>query len=186
MKKYKLKKKKQKDENIELNNKEKNRVRDALIIIATLSIICLAIFGLTNSLLDDDKDSVSNKITEKIIKNNIILASDATSQTDSEYYVFFYNEKSGYQDAAKLYFEYVNAKSSKPVYFVDMDDKFNEQFLVGTVKNEIGQYVADEYDKSPESIDELGIHVFPSMLHVKDGKIEKLYEGSQINNITQE
>jgi len=157
-------------EKIEL--KEENQIKKYIInIIAIVSIFAIiylisALF-ITKELDWFGKKENSNNINEVA---NTILASEAFNQSETSYYVYFYDfdEDEKESDITNLVNNDSNLAESK-VYKVNTKSALNNN------------YVASESNKNAKTIDDLNV-VNHTLIKIEDDKITAYYEGNEITN----
>ena len=125
-----------------------------------------------------NKDNVDDgKIQDKdevvsTIQNDKILASSIFNKPEDIYYVFAYNADEENDKAAKysaLFEEYDAFEDEEKVvmFWVDLSDPLN--------KDVVAEKVEDE-NKAPSEYENLSIYS-PALIRIKDGKLDKYYDG---------
>ncbi len=160
----KLNKKKEKVvvENNEFTNLIKIVIIVTAIFLAFYLITYLVAKNKANKKQDTDKDTA-----EVSIQYDEILISNLLKQKNSEYYVLAYDAKDVYYDTYNTYLTtYTGKNDTLRVYKSILTNGFNKSY-----------YDADAESKTDiSSIDELKLNS-STLIRVKDGKIDAVYEG---------
>lgn len=158
------------------NNEFTNLIKIVLIVTGIFLAFYLLTYLITSNSENkkDDKDE-----TEVTIQYDEILMSNLLKQSNSEYYVLAYDAEDVYYDAYNTYLTSYSSKTNAlRVYTSILSIGFNKPY-----------YDADSESKTDvSSIEELKLNS-SSLIKVKDGKIESVYQGhdaiiSQLKSLT--
>jgi len=147
-------------------NKKEDYINLIKIILSILIFLGLA-YVYTRTFITKDWKKEEVQAPETVIDYDSIVAKQALSQAEMEYYVIYTNATS-----ERLFVDYnVNATSKVllPMYKVDTTELFNEYILVD-----------GEYSKTPENVDEIQIGTLPTLIKVKEGKVVEFIEGDEV------
>lgn len=130
------------------------------LIILTLVVIIIAVGLYFLTMFVNNKKTQSNTN----IDYEICLVGNMFNRPYDEYYVFLYSSlDSNAATYRGLITSYNEKEDSKKIYYVDLDDKFNKD------------YVADESNKNPGSVSDVKIKD-SALILIKDGKVIKYME----------
>lgn len=141
-----------------------NIIKLAIIIVLSLGIVYL----LSALFLTKELDWFNKKEnTEEIdVVSNSILAKSSFSQSEEEYYVYFYSFKKEDSEIASI----VSSKlSDSKVYRVNTDSAMN------------ANYVSETSNKNAKSLEDLKV-VPNTIVKISNGAIIKYYEEDEIKN----
>ena len=142
------------------------------IIIVSI-IFVLAIFYVIGGIITGEIKLSQKKYTvdEAQIQYDEVLLGSSLTLSDNDYYVLYAESDNPYTaDLQQLISNYKNITDSLNVYFVDMDNKFNKDYLV------------QEGEKSNATIDNIKSAVdlkiaAPTWIRVSNNKITEYIEG---------
>ena len=149
---------------------EKNPLRKFIIITCILLIIMAIIYLATSLFITKELDWFSKKDkteeTKEETVSDSILASAIFKQKEAEYYVYFYE----FDEEKTTVTDFINQRlSSEKVYKVNTKSAMNLK------------YVSNESNKNAKTLEDLKVKA-PTVIKIKDGKIEKYYEANEIVN----
>lgn len=153
-----------KNEEVVEEYKTSNIIKLSIIVLLSLGVVYLlsALF-LTKEL--DWFDKKEDTQETDVVKNSI-LAKSAFSQSEEEYYVYFYSFKDEDSDIANI----VSSKlSDSKVYRVNTASAMNSN------------YVSETSNKNAKTLDDLKV-VPNTIVKISNGTIIKYYEKDEIKN----
>ena len=151
-----MKKKKLKSINYESNDTKE--IKSLIIITIVVIAIAVGLFFLTNYLNNKKATSNINIDYDTCIVGNMF------NRPYNEYYVFLYSSLDSNASTYRgLITSYNEKEDSKKIYYVDLNDKFNKQYL------------SDSSNPNPSSVSEVKIKGSALVL-IKDGKVVKYME----------
>lgn len=171
----------------ELNTKNEQeaisiQVKKLFKILAGILGVLVLFFGLTILINGDYKDwGKDEEITdEPAYQEEIILGGQTFNRPEAEYYVLF--KRSGCVDCAKVpdYFE----DNELPLYTVDMNDGFNQNYLYDWDAHDEEYGDEDEeakYNTNPSDVSELEIAYYPTLILIRDGKVVEFIDEDVID-----
>ncbi len=147
---------------------EKNQIRKFIIITCSLLITISIIYLVTALFITKELDWFDKKeettTTENDNVSNSILASAVFKQSESEYYVYFYD----FNEENSQITDTINSKlSNNKVYKVDTSSAMNSK------------YVGEKSNKDAKSLDELKV-VAPTLIKISNETIIEYHEGKEI------
>ncbi len=158
------------------NNEFTNLIKIVLIVTGIFLAFYLLTYLITKNSEDKKKDIDDAEVT---IQYDEILMSNLLKQSKSEYYVLAYDAKDVYYDAYNTYLTSYSSKTNAlRVYKSILSNGFNKSY-----------YDAEGESKTDvSSIEDLKLNL-STLIKVKDGKIESVYEGhdaiiSQLKSLT--
>ena len=114
-------------------SEESKEVKRFIIILFSIIVLVLAVYGVTR-LLNKNKDTkTDDNVTAGAIDYDKVSVGTLLNKSDEEYYVIVYDGSASeavYYSA--LVTKYMNNEKSLPVYFCDLNNKFNKDYYVGT------------------------------------------------------
>lgn len=152
-----------------IKNDLKGEAKTFVIIVAVVVVIIALLYFLTSYLSKNGNFSQDYEVAptpEAVMTYETATVGTALNRPDEEYYVAFEdfgNENKTY--IASLIDVYNNKDEHLPVYRVDMTIDINSK------------YKSDESNKNATTVDQLKIKT-PTVLYIKNNKIEKYIEGS--------
>lgn len=153
-----------KNEEVKEEYKTSNIIKLSIIVLLSIGLVYLlsALF-LTKELDWFDK---KEDTTETDVVKNSILAKSAFSQSEEEYYVYFYSFKDEDSDIANI----VSSKlSGSKVYRVNTASAMNSN------------YVSETSNKNAKTLDDLKV-VPNTIVKISNGTIIEYYEKDEIKN----
>lgn len=152
---------------------ENKEILNFIKILAVIIVLVVAVWfvvSLFNKELDSNKDDDKDVI--ETIQNDKILASSIFDKEDNIYYVFAYNGDKDNSWAiyyATLFDSYtaIDDDEKVPMYWVDLSDPLNKDVVAEKV---------DDENKSPSKYENLSIYS-PALIRIKNGKLDKYYDG---------
>lgn len=148
---------------------EKNPVKKYIIITISLIIVLSLMYFITALFITKELDwfdKKDNDTSESNSVTNTILASATFKQSETEYYVYFYDfneEKNSITDIVN------NKLSGEKVYKVNTASAMN------------ANYVGETGNKNAKTLEELKV-VAPTLIKISEDKIVKYYEGKEITD----
>ena len=148
---------------------EKNPVKKYIIITSSLIIVLSLMYFITALFITKELDwfdKKDNDTSESNSVTNTILASATFKQSETEYYVYFYDfneEKNSITDIVN------NKLSGEKVYKVNTASAMN------------ANYVGETGNKNAKTLEELKV-VAPTLIKISEDKIVKYYEGKEITD----
>lgn len=123
------------DKNDKYVSDEAREVKRFILILLSIIIAVLIVYGLTIVFKKDNKDVDNDTPTAGAINYDLVSVGTLLNRKNKEYYVIVY---SGSNSEAVLYSTIVNNYLSKEksleVFFCDLDNKFNKDYYVGENK----------------------------------------------------
>ena len=139
------------------------------ILIAV--ILFVGLFYLIVSLARGEIGNKNKKNKEEVttsIQNEEILASSIFNKKDKEYYVLLFDgDAKNTPVYATMYSDYQQSGSDKPMYYVNLSNKFNKDI------------VSEKTNSKAQKYDELKVSS-PTLIHIKNGKNVDYYEGDNV------
>lgn len=146
---------------------EAREVKKFIIILFSIIILVLAVYGITKIINKDKKTFEETSVTKGEIDYDKVSVGTMLNKLDKEYYVIVYDgEASEAVYYSALVTSYMNKKNSLPVYFCDLGNSLNKKYYVGDSK---------ESNKNAQSVDEFAFKDL-TLLKIKNNKIEKYIE----------
>ena len=148
---------------------EKNPIKKYVIITSSLIIVLTLLYFVTALFITKELDwfnKTDNDTSESNSISNTILASATFKQSETEYYVYFYDfneEKNSITDIIN------NKLSGEKVYKVNTASAMN------------ANYVGETGNKNAKTLEELKV-VAPTLIKISEDKIVKYYEGKEITD----
>ncbi len=143
-------------------NEETKEIKTLIIITVIIIVISVGLYFLTEKSLN--KQNNSGELPEGVISYSEIMVGTMFDRPYKEYYVFLYsNEDEEVYKLDSLYTNYEEKENSKKIYFIDIDNGFNE-FIK-----------SDKANKKPTNASEVKINN-RALILIKDGKVSKYYE----------
>ena len=148
---------------IKYANEDTNEIKKfALILIGVAVIAVLLYFVTAKYLVKDNFQKEEEKTTAEEITDTTVKGGTLFNRTYSEYYVLAYDKSS---DTAPYYSVLTNLyKGSTKIYTMDLSLEVNKQ------------YTGEKGNSKATKPSELSI-VNPTLIHIKNGKIDKYIEG---------
>lgn len=149
-------------------SEEANEAKRFVIILLSIIILILAVYGITR-LIDKNKDdeSSSKEVTAGEIDYDKVSVGTLFNRREKEYYVIAYDG----EDANAIYYsalinKYMKNENALKIYFCDLSNELNKKYYVG----EDG-----ESNQSATSPSELALKDV-TLIKIKGGKIVKYLE----------
>lgn len=143
-----------------------------LVVIVLLVGIVWVVASIFNK--DTEKEDAKEEEQEQTatIQNDKILASSIFTKEDKVYYVFAYDASKENKKADKysaLFTEYdsFSDKDKVVMFWVDLSDPLNKDVVAKDEKDE---------NKKPSKYENLSIYS-PALIRIKNGKLDKYYDG---------
>lgn len=159
---------------IEQNTVQEEYSIKKLLIIILAIILVFTIFYFITSLVVKPSEKTSTIIPNKTHDDSEILLNHLLDRSEEKYFVLAtkaslyenYSSQTNYIEIYKKYItDYRNKENSLNVYFVDLDDSINKA------------YMSDESNITSD-LSKLKLND-ETLFEIKNGKIEKYYEGSK-------
>ena len=174
-KKVKLNDKTEKKENKTNNIKQEKYISDEakeirrfVIILFSVIIFVLVIYGISRVLMDEPVDNNKKNVVAGKVDYDMVTIGTMLNRNLSEYYVAIYDE----ENPKAVYYSTIIAKYAEEedaikVYYCNLGNKLNEKYQA-----------EDESKTNPDakSIEELSLGEL-TLIKIKNGKIVKYLEG---------
>lgn len=149
-------------------SEEAQEIRRFVIILFSVIIFVLLVYGITRALSDDPVDNTEKEVVAGEIDYDMVTIGTMLNRNLSEYYVAIYDE----ENPKAVYYSTIIAKYAEgedaiKVYYCNLGNKLNEKYQA-----------EDDSKTNPDakSIDELSLGEL-TLIKVKKGKIVKYLEG---------
>lgn len=149
-------------------SEEAQEIRRFVIILFSVIIFILIIYGITRVLKDEPADNTEKDVVAGEIDYDMVTIGTMLNRNLSEYYVAIYDE----ENPKAVYYSTIIAKYAEDedaikVYYCNLGNKLNEKYQA-----------KDENKTNPDakSIDELSLGEL-TLIKIKNGKIVKYLEG---------
>ena len=151
---------------VNFKSEEQQEITRFIKILILVVIFLLAIYFLTSVFVKKDyaKDNEETSVTE--INYNKIVFGNMLNRPYDEYYVLAFSSldnKANYYSA--LVESYKNAEKSLPIYYIDLEDSMNSEFISKD----------DNTNNKAESLNDLKVGSL-TLIKIKDSKIVKYIE----------
>lgn len=143
------------------------KVRNLLILLVAVVIICVGIFFLTEKMIEKESNETETKNNVEI-DYDIATIGTMFNRIESEYYVLIYSSGDNGTDLDSTLDSYRSSDNYIKTYYIDLDLKLNS-----IAKGE-------ELVKKPSNSNEVSV-TGPTLYKIKDGKVTNCYDG--IDNI---
>ena len=150
---------------------ELDYMRVVKITVGVLLVLGLVYLG--TAILSGEIKLNKNKKTEEVTEFSYkeILAGETFNRSPIDYYVLFYKSSDNFSSYYKqLVDTYKTKDESLPFYFVNLDDKLNEEYL-------IGEDDTNSYSK-PSSIDNLKVSN-PTIIRIRNKQVFDFISGRE-------
>ena len=154
--------KKVKSDIISDTNEDTDTIRKFIIILVGVALVTLGLYFLSSKYLIKDGVIKEKEPVEEQISYDTILGGNIFNRSEGDYYVLAYDPdslKASYYAAILNKFD----KKDSKIYYMNLSLEANKQ------------YVKEEGNKSATKPSELAIKE-PTLIKIKDGKIEKYLE----------
>lgn len=161
---------------------EDNPLKSFIYIVGTMLVVVGVGFFILKFVMSDDNIDIPT--IEELVQEDKILAQDTTKQVSSEYVVFYVSDDQGL-DQLSRYYDLLNSnRATLPAYVVDMQEAINAKHLVDD-SDEVAKYGdlapnVIEYNKEPETDEDIEVYNFPTVIHVSAGEIVGYYENDEV------
>ena len=143
------------------------KVRNMLILLVGVVIVCVGLFFLTEKMIE--KDTKTNEETTEVeFDNDIATIGTMFNRNYDEYYVLLYSKEEHSKDLDSVLDSYRSSDNYIKTYYIDLDKKINSIAL------------KDKLVKNPTNSNEVSVNG-PTLFKIKDGKAIKTIDG--IDNI---
>lgn len=173
--------KKEEPKKVKLNdkvNKKKNKsgkyisdeareIRNFAIILISIIVIVLIVYGVTKVLKGDDSTDSGREITAGEIDYDIVSIGTMLNRSEKDYYVMIYDSTAS--EAVRysaIITKYMYSEDAKTIYFCDLNNKLNSDYYIGSD----GTSNPKATDLSDLALKDL------TLIRVKNGKIVKYIE----------
>lgn len=164
----KVNKKNKKGMNIDkYETDEAKEVKRFVIILFSIIIVVLGVYLVTRLVNKNKNTDKEEEITAGKIDYDKVSVGTMLGKSDSEYYVIIYDgtiSEAVYYSA--LVTTYMNKEKSLPVYYCDLNNKFNKDYYAGKDK----QSNPDAKTTAEFAFGDL------TLIKVKNGKVDKYIE----------
>ncbi len=142
-------------------NKDITKVRNLLILLLIVVLLCIGLYFITDSLLSKDN---SESINEPAVKIDYDIATIGTmfNRPENVYYVLIYSSNNDGNNYDSILSNYRNSDNYIKTYFIDLDIKFNS----GVLKESL--------NKNPKNSSEVSI-TGPTLYKIENGNVTKCY-----------
>ena len=141
---------------------ESKEVRNFVIILLSIIIIVLIVYGVSRIFIEDEQTSTERETQAGVIDYDIVSVGTMLNRNYSEYYVAIYDEEA---PAAVLYStiitNYLNQEEATKVFFCNLGNYLNKDYYVGSD----GQSNPDARNISEFAFGDL------TLIKVEDGEI---------------
>ena len=146
------------------------KVRNMLILLVGVVIVCVGLFFLTEKMIE--KDTLKDEETKEVEFDNEIATIGTMFNRDYDsYYVLLYSKSENSKDLDSVLDSYRSSDNYIKTYFIDLDLKINS-FVLG-----------DEYNKKPTKSNEVKV-TGATLFKINNGKVSETYTGiDDIKNI---
>ena len=149
-------------------NDESKEMRNFLIILFSIIIVVLIVYGVSKLLIDDEPMNTESEIQAGVIDYDIVSVGTMLNRNYSEYYVALYD---GETPQAVVYSavitKYLENEDALKVFFCDLGNPLNNAYYVGAD----GQTNPDAQNISELALGEL------TLIKVENGQITEYLEG---------
>ncbi len=161
---------------------EDNPLKSFIYIVGTMLVVVGVGFFILKVVMSDDNIDVPT--IEEMVQEDKILAQDTTKQVSSEYVVFYVSDDQGLEQLSRYYDLLNSNRATLPAYVVDMQEAINAKHLVDD-SDEVAKYGdlapnVIEYNKEPETDEDIEVYNFPTVIHVSAGEIVGYYENDEV------
>ena len=153
-----------------VETKENNQIKKYIINIVSLLIVFAIIYLVSALFVTKELDWFNKKETKESNSsvNNSILASEIFKQSESSYYVYFYDFDE-------------DEKESNVTNVVNNNLANDKVYKVNTKSAMNTNYVSDSSNKNAKTLEELKV-VNHTLIKISDDMITEYYEGEEIIN----
>ena len=146
------------------------KVRNMLILLVGVIIVCVGLFFLTEKMIE--KDSMKKEETKEVeFDNDIATVGTMFNRNYDEYYVLLYSKEENGKDLDNVLDSYRSSDNYIKTYFIDLDLKVNN-FVLG-----------DDFNKKPTDSNEVKV-TEATLFEIHNGKVNNSYVGvDDIKNI---
>lgn len=146
------------------------KVRNMLILLVGVVIVCVGLFFLTEKMIE--KDTIKNEeINEVEFDNDIATIGTMFNRNYDEYYVLLYSKEEHSKDLDSVLDAYRSSDNYIKTYFIDLDLKINNLVL------------GEEFNKKPNNSNEVKVND-ATLYKINKGKVTTSYSGVEdIKNI---
>ena len=145
-----------------------NEMAKLILLIVIVAIAFAIFYVITLFVVKKDENNTTQPETqqEATIQYQKILASNALSQKEGEYYVLAYMDDDKYVESYKNNLTYyaMTKEDSVPYYYIELDNTFNQSFIAETSKLNVEKAKDLRFSQT-------------TLLRIKEGKIISTYEG---------
>lgn len=147
---------------------ESKEMRNFLIILFSIIIVVLIVYGVSRIFIDEEPAEQENPIQEGEIDYDVVSIGTMLNRNYSEYYVALYDAE---EPQAVMYSaiitKYLESEDALKVFFCDLSNPLNSDYYVGAD----GQTNPDAKDISELALGEL------TLIKVENGEITEYLEG---------
>jgi len=146
------------------------KVRNMLILLVGVVIVCVGLFFLTEKMIE--KDTITNEETTEVeFDNDIATIGTMFNRNYDEYYVLLYSKEDHAKNLDSVLDAYRSSDNYIKTYFIDLDLKINNSVY------------GEEFNKKPNNSKEVKVND-ATLFKIKNGKVTNSYEGSEeIKNV---
>ena len=147
---------------------ESKEMRNFLIILFSIIIVVLIVYGVSKIFIEDDTPATGRTVTAGAIDYDKVSIGTMLNRNYSEYYVAIYDEE---DPAAVLYSmiitNYLEEENAIKVFYCDLGNRFNQAYYVGS---------DGETNPDASNISELALGDL-TLIKVENGEITEYIEG---------
>jgi len=145
------------------------KVRNMLILLVGVVIVCVGLFFLTEKMIE--KDTIQKEETSEVeFDNDIATIGTMFNRNYDEYYVLLYS-KEKHKDLNSILDAYRSSDNYVKTYFIDLDLKINSSVF------------GEEFNKKPNNSNEVKVND-ATLFKINSGKVTNSYSGIEdIKNI---
>lgn len=146
------------------------KVRNMLILLVGIVIVCVGLFFLTEKMIEND--TVKQEETNEVeFDNDIATIGTMFNRNNDEYYVLMYSKEDNSKDLDSVLDAYRSSDNYVKTYFIDLDLKINS-FVLGK-----------DFNKKPANSNEVKVNG-ATLFKINNGKVTAAYAGvEEIKNI---
>jgi len=137
------------------------QVKNLIILLFIVIIICLGIYFLTEKLIQNENKTEEPK-QEVSIDYDIATIGTMFNRPESEYFVLLYSSEENGNDYDTILNQYRSSDNYIKTYYIDLDKKINNSVL------------ADKLIEKPKDSKEVNV-TGPTLYKIKEGKVVKCY-----------
>lgn len=150
-------------------NEDVTQVRNLLIILGIVVVVCIGLYFLTDKIVDSDK-TMDEEVKEVEFNYDIATIGTMFNRPEDEYYVILYSSKDDGILYDGLLSSYRSSDNYIKTYFIDLDLKANN-------------VLSETLEKKPNSSKDVTV-TGPTLYKLKKGKVTNCYSTyDEISNV---